>query len=187
MWSTDVGFGCKVVQTGPKRDKSGTFWDHISVSFVSVIWKYPGFIPVSGQSFHPWVRGHKSYLCLCGEWFIHQPCLSWWRCVCVSHWYVMIKERLSHTTSAHRVAHECTKLTTLCTWSNTLHGCQILHPNGVRLAPNGTNLGLFKISFSTFWFVLRSVSVHFKKSQIYPIWGQSDPIWMANLVGVYLD
>ena len=25
------------------------------------------------------------------------------------------------------------------------------HPNRVRLAPNGTNLGVFKISFSTFW------------------------------------
>ena len=31
------------------------------------------------------------------------------------------------------------------------HGWQIWHPNWVRLAPNGTNLGLFKISFSTFW------------------------------------
>ena len=30
-------------------------------------------------------------------------------------------------------------------------GCQIWHPIWVRLASNGTNLGLFKISFSTFW------------------------------------
>ena len=30
-------------------------------------------------------------------------------------------------------------------------GWQIWHPNWVRLAPNETNLGLFKISFSTFW------------------------------------
>ena len=27
----------------------------------------------------------------------------------------------------------------------------IWHPNWVRLAPNGTNLGLFKVSFNTFW------------------------------------
>ena len=30
-------------------------------------------------------------------------------------------------------------------------GCQIWHSNWVRLATNGTNLGLYKISFSTFW------------------------------------
>ena len=30
-------------------------------------------------------------------------------------------------------------------------GCQILHPNWVRLAQNGKNRGLFKISFSTLW------------------------------------
>ena len=30
-------------------------------------------------------------------------------------------------------------------------GCKIWHPNWVRLAPNGTNLGLFKIRFSTVW------------------------------------
>ena len=31
----DVRFGFKVVQIGPKWDKSGTFSDHISVHFVS--------------------------------------------------------------------------------------------------------------------------------------------------------
>ena len=30
-------------------------------------------------------------------------------------------------------------------------GYQILHPNWVRLVPNRTNLGLLKISFTTFW------------------------------------
>ena len=34
-----------------------------------------------------------------------------------------------------------------------LQGWQIWHPNWVRLTPNGTNLGLFKITFSTFWLV----------------------------------
>ena len=29
--------------------------------------------------------------------------------------------------------------------------CQIWHPNWVRIARNGTNSGLFKTSFSTFW------------------------------------
>ena len=31
---------------------------------------------------------------------------------------------------------------------NINRGCHIWHPNLVRLAPNGTNLGLFKISDS---------------------------------------
>ena len=30
-------------------------------------------------------------------------------------------------------------------------GCQICHPKRFRFVPNGTNLGHFKISFSTFW------------------------------------
>ena len=51
-------------------------------------------------------------------------------------------------------------------------GCQIWHPNWVRLAPNGTNLELFKIIFSTF---------DVKKALICPIEGQSDPIWMLKL------
>ena len=32
-----------------------------------------------------------------------------------------------------------------------MQGGEIWYPNWVKLAPNGTNLGLFKISFSTFW------------------------------------
>ena len=61
-------------------------------------------------------------------------------------------------------------------------GCQIWHRNWVRLAPNGTNLGLFKISFSTFWRVApKCTETDLTKSQISPIWGQSDLIWMANL------
>ena len=43
------------------------------------------------------------------------------------------------------------------------HECPIWHPNWVRFAPNGTNLGLFKI-----------------------IWGQSDPILMPNLKLLHL-
>ena len=35
--------------------------------------------------------------------------------------------------------------------SGFCQGWQICHLNCVRLSPNGTNLGLFKISFSTFW------------------------------------
>ena len=59
---------------------------------------------------------------------------------------------------------------------------QIWHPNWVRLAPNGTNLGLFKISFSTFWLgEPKCTETDLKKSQNCPIWGQSDSIWMTNL------
>ena len=32
-----------------------------------------------------------------------------------------------------------------------ISGMSKFSPNWFRLAPNGTNLGLFKISFSTFW------------------------------------
>ena len=38
--------------------------------------------------------------------------------------------------------------------------------------PNGTNLGLFKISFSTFWLgEPKCTEIDLKKSQICPIWG----------------
>ena len=64
--------------------------------------------------------------------------------------------------------------------------CQIWHPNWVRLAPNGTNLGFFKINFSTFWlFEPKCTEIDLQKSQICPIWGQSNPIGMPNLT--FLD
>ena len=56
-------------------------------------------------------------------------------------------------------------------------GGKIWHPNCVRLAPNETNLGLFKISFSTFWLSEpKCTETDLKKSQICLIWGQSEPI-----------
>ena len=58
-----------------------------------------------------------------------------------------------------------------------IHLCQI--------APNGKNLGLFKISFSTFWLAEpKCRKTDLIKSQIFPIWGQSDPIWMRNLTSL---
>ena len=58
-------------------------------------------------------------------------------------------------------------------------------PNLVRLAPNVTNLGLLRISFTTFLHGEEKCSeTDLEKSQICPIWGQSDPIWMANLTSV---
>ena len=63
-----------------------------------------------------------------------------------------------------------------------LQGWQIWLQNWVRLAPNGTNVGLFKISFSTFWLTEpKCTETDLKKSQICPIWDQSDLIWMPNL------
>ena len=60
-------------------------------------------------------------------------------------------------------------------------GCRIWHPNWVTLASNGINVGLFKISFSTFWIAEpKCTETDLKKSQICPIWGQSDPIWMPK-------
>ena len=57
-----------------------------------------------------------------------------------------------------------------------------------RLAPNGTNLGLFKISFSTFWLAERKCTeTDLKKSQICFIWGQSDPIRMPNYTSLHMN
>ena len=57
-------------------------------------------------------------------------------------------------------------------------GCQIWYPNRVTLAPNGTNLGLLKISFSTFWLgEPKRTETDLKKSKICPILGQYDPVW----------
>ena len=51
-------------------------------------------------------------------------------------------------------------------------------PNLVRLAQNGTNIGLFKISFSTFRLAEpKRTEADFKKSNICPILGLSDQIW----------
>ena len=76
-----------------------------------------------------------------------------------------------------------------------------LGQNWTRLTLNGTNLGLFKIIFSTFWLGepkctetdlkksrpkctetdlkksrLKSTETDLKMSQIYPFWGQADPV-----------
>ena len=54
--------------------------------------------------------------------------------------------------------------------------------NWVRLALNGTNLGIFKISFSTFWLIKsKRTESDLKKSQICHIWGQSDQILCQHL------
>ena len=63
------------------------------------------------------------------------------------------------------------------THTETGHDCHLVpwsgssnwHTNLVRLAPNGTNLGLYKISLSDL-----------KQSQICPIWSQSDQNLDAN-------
>ena len=60
-----------------------------------------------------------------------------------------------------------------------------MHPNWVRLAPNGTNLGLFKISFSTFWLdEPKCTETYLKKSQICTIWGKSASIWIPNVTSL---
>ena len=65
--------------------------------------------------------------------------------------------------------------------TSLLQGYQSWHPNWVRLARNGSNLRLFKISFSTFWLAEpKCTETDLKKPTICPIWDQSDPIWMPN-------
>ena len=47
-----------------------------------------------------------------------------------------------------------------------------VRPRFGQISSNRTNLGLFKPKFT---------ETYLKKSQICPIWCQSDPIWMSNL------
>ena len=59
-----------------------------------------------------------------------------------------------------------------------LAGMAGLALNWVKTARIGINLGLFKISFSIVWLAEPKCSeTDLKKSEIYLIWGQSDPIW----------
>ena len=62
-----------------------------------------------------------------------------------------------------------------------------LAPNWVILAPNRTNLGLFKISFSTFWLEPKYTESDLRKSQICPIWGQYVLTWIPNLTCLELS
>ena len=71
---------------------------------------------------------------------------------------------------------------TLVFWTTKIDGRY--QPGYVRLqiggdgAPNRTNLGLFKISFSTFWRgAPKCTETDLKKSPICPIWCQTDPRW----------
>ena len=52
--------------------------------------------------------------------------------------------------------------------------------NGSDWPQNGTYLGHFKISFAE----PKCTETDLKKSQICPIWGQSDVIWMPNLTSL---
>ena len=59
----------------------------------------------------------------------------------------------------------------LCPYTVELSsGVSVMTPNCVRLAPNGTNLGLFKIGFSTFYFAeSKCTETDYKESQMFPI------------------
>ena len=63
-----------------------------------------------------------------------------------------------------------------------------LAPNWVTLAPNRTNLGLLNILniiINTFWLgEPKCTETDLKKFQIGPIWGQSDPMLMPNLISL---
>ena len=57
-----------------------------------------------------------------------------------------------------------------------------LDADWVWLTLNVTNLGLIKISVSTFWLAEQNCTdTDPKNSQISPIWDQSDQFWMINL------
>ena len=59
---------------------------------------------------------------------------------------------------------------------NVNNGCHICHPNGARLAPNGTNVGLFR-SVSASQSVLKLILQSPRISHLV----QTDPFWMPNL------
>ena len=61
-------------------------------------------------------------------------------------------------------------------------GFQMWHPNWVRLVPNGTNLGLFKISFSTFWLgllILKSSRFVSFGTNLTQFWCQIGHSWLS--------
>ena len=85
--------------------------------------------------------------------------------------HIKVLERVistSHQFTRHLIASNYTVTPSQSVVNTDNLRCQIWHPNLVKLVPNGTNLGLLKISFSTFWLgqmgqiwdFLRSVSVH---------------------------
>ena len=73
-----------------------------------------------------------------------------------------------------------------------LQGCPIWYPNWVNLYPNGTNLGLFKISFSAFW-LTNEVHFWFTRKLICSNPSKSRPIvydrctWLVTLRCVKLS
>ena len=75
------------------------------------------------------------------------------------------------------------KLRVTMTGCHSMSGSPDLARIEVRLAPNGTNLGLFKISFSTFWHPAWTENWSLKVpdlSHLVPIWPQFGPN-LANL------
>ena len=60
-----------------------------------------------------------------------------------------------------------------------------LDSNWPRLAQNGTNLALLKISFRTFWLAdPKYTETDLKMPQICPICSQSDPILMPDSISL---
>ena len=57
-----------------------------------------------------------------------------------------------------------------------------------RLAPNGTNQGLLKISFSTFWLgEPKCTETDLKSHRFVPFGGQSDLVKMPNLTSLMVE
>ena len=62
--------------------------------------------------------------------------------------------------------------------SRCVSGMVGLAPKWVRLAPNGTNPGLFQIRLQCIWRgAPNALKSDLKKPRICSIWGQSDPLW----------
>ena len=94
---------------------------------------------------------------------------------CVPHLTIIIT--LYNYTTRHIKHDSCVQLGTRATSVIAVR----FGPKVGQICPNGTNLGLFKISFSTFWLgEPKCTEADLKKSQIFSIWGQSDPTYMPN-------
>ena len=125
--------GPKVDQIGLKWDKSGTFSDQISVPKVlESDLKTPGFVPFEANLIDfgakPSIPAHEGV----GE-FRYVTCLHCHRLSAMSHF-------VSNLVRFAAKSIICVFPANVTSRGLVVHGCEIWHPNWVRLARDGTNL-----------------------------------------------
>ena len=144
----------------------------------NLIWKSSKFFPLWAKLTH---FGPKSDIHLWIERCVYQS---------VDHKEQKKRENLIIQNMKSKTVHSCREWDNPVTWalvvtdswmSNEFRrntGMVGLAPKWVRLAPNGTNPGLFQIRFQCIWRPApNALKSDLIKSRICPIWGQSDPLW----------